>query len=169
MKSNNKENILKLKREMLKIEAYDAKLLRDNKSKSNTTEKKLPHTTLDWYIEDFAHILILNNKMAIVVVENSEHKYDVYELIRKNKKYEKVYLVEKNFEEIEDALEYIELNDSYLKKTSSFSYKTSSWKKEPATENQLKYVPKICKTKWDATRYLEKNYLKEAVMSINCN
>ena len=58
-----------------------------------------------------------------------------------------------------NLLEAIDLvENTYISKKNSYTYRDQrgiTWKKEPATVNQLKYIPERygIKTKWDAHRF----------------
>lgn len=165
-RKRKKERELKIKEEMLRLEIERIELL---KRKEDSHKNAISGAILDWYEEDFGYVLKLNKKMCLVILNKKDYKYDIYELIKKedNGHYEKIYNIEKDFEFLNEAIDYIECDESYMKICSSFSYKNIPWKSDSATENQLKYIKdNACKTKWDAIKYFEKYKLNKAVKSI---
>ena len=161
-----KERELKIQEEMLQLEIQRIELL---KRKKHSHKNAVSGAILDWYEEDFGHVLKLNNRMHLVIINKKDYKYDIYELIKKEDKgdFKKIYNVEKDFEFLHEAIEYIEGDEDYMKKCSSFSYRNIPWKSEPATQNQLQYIKdNSCKTKWEASRYFERNRLNKAVKTI---
>lgn len=165
-RKRKRERELKIQEEMLQLEIQRIELL---KRKEDSHKNAINGALLDWYEEDFGYVLKLNTRMNLVIVNKKDYKYDIYELIRKeeNGYFEKVYIVEKDFEFLHEAIEYIEEDESYMKKCSSFSYRNIPWKKHPATEKQLQYIKdNSCRTKWDAIKYFEKYKLNKAVKNI---
>lgn len=143
------------RKELLQIEE-------DIKRFSSSVMNILSESSLDWFLGN------VNNKNVAILMANADIVYYVFKdedtcYLYKNTKVDKYkweldeIMEDDNLYEILNTVESLAIEEG-----SGFIYKRPRWKKEPATQNQLKYIKEKDKsrmkntTKWDVSKYFEK-------------
>jgi type I site-specific restriction endonuclease len=134
--------------EQIKLKAQEIKLF------NHEMKTLIESRSLDWWKVDNLSFALSYANGVHYVIEDSQNTYKVYSAVteREDKRISEL----SKFEELLKAVKYVENN---VNKGNSYISKNSSWKSDPPSPAQLKYVP-YAKDKWDVYKQFNANTIR---------